>query len=80
MLALINLSINRFLLSALSVSLPRVVSARLLLAANSLTPTLAAAAAIACAASCRWNRRSPGVVASPAPALLSRLDINPNGQ
>jgi len=46
-LALVNLSINRFLLSALSASLPRVVSGRLLLTANSLTPTLGAAAAIA---------------------------------
>ena len=45
-LALVNLSINRFLLAALSASLPRVVGGRLLLA-NSLTPTLGAAAAIA---------------------------------
>ncbi|MHB8188001.1 MAG: MFS transporter [Dermatophilaceae bacterium] len=49
-LALVNLSINRFLLSALSASLPRVVAGRLLLTANSLTPTLGAAAAIAGAA------------------------------
>ncbi|HYO18858.1 MAG TPA: MFS transporter [Dermatophilaceae bacterium] len=46
-LALVNLSVNRFLLSALSASLPRVVDGRLLLTANSLTPTLGAAAAIA---------------------------------
>jgi MFS family permease len=45
-LALVNLSINRFLLAALSASLPRVVGGRLLMA-NSLTPTLGAAAAIA---------------------------------
>jgi hypothetical protein len=50
LLALVNLSINRFLLSALSASLPRVVGGRLLLTANSLTPTLGAAAAIAGAA------------------------------
>jgi MFS family permease len=45
-LALLNISINRFMLSALSASLPRVVAGRLLLTANSLTPTLGAAAAI----------------------------------
>jgi MFS family permease len=45
-LSLVNLSINRFLLAALSASLPRVVGGRLLMA-NSLTPTLGAAAAIA---------------------------------
>ncbi len=44
-LALVNLSINRFLLSALSASLPRTVDGPLLLTANSLTPTLGAAAA-----------------------------------
>jgi len=44
-LALLDLSINRFLLSALSASLPRVVSGPLLLTANSLTPTLGAVAA-----------------------------------
>jgi MFS family permease len=44
-LALVNLSINRFLLSALSAGLPRVVDGPLLLTANSLTPTLGAAAA-----------------------------------
>jgi len=49
-LALVNLSINRFLLSALSASLPRVVGGRLLLTANSLTPTLGAVAAIVGAA------------------------------
>jgi MFS family permease len=49
-LALANLSINRFMLSALSASLPRVVAGRLLLTANSLTPTLGAAAAIVGAA------------------------------
>jgi MFS family permease len=49
-LALVNLSVNRFLLAALSASLPRVVDGRLLLTANSLTPTLGAAAAIAGAA------------------------------
>ena len=46
-LTLVNLSINRFLLAALSASLPRVVGGRLLLTANSLTPALGAAAAIA---------------------------------
>ena len=49
-LALVNLSINRFLLAALSASLPRVVGGRLLLTANSLTPTLGATAAFAGAA------------------------------
>ena len=49
-LALVNLSINRFLLAALSASLPRVVAGRLLLTANSLTPTLGAVAAFAGAA------------------------------
>ncbi|WP_426596035.1 MFS transporter [Cellulomonas sp. McL0617] len=44
-LALINLSVNRFLLSALSASLPRTVDGPLLLTANSLTPTFGAAAA-----------------------------------
>ena len=44
-LALVDLSINRFLLAALSTSLPRVVEGPLLLTANSLTPTLGAAAA-----------------------------------
>ena len=44
-LALVNLSVNRFLLSALSASLPRTVDGPLLLTANSLTPTLGAAAA-----------------------------------
>jgi MFS family permease len=46
-LALANLSINRFLLSALSAGLPRVVEGPLLLTANSLTPTLGAGAAFA---------------------------------
>ncbi len=46
-LALVNLSINRFLLSALSAGLPRVVDGPLLLTANSLTPTLGAGAAFA---------------------------------
>ncbi|GIJ00610.1 MFS-type transporter involved in bile tolerance (Atg22 family) [Sediminihabitans luteus] len=44
-LALVNLSVNRFLLAALSASLPRVVDGPLLLTANSLTPTLGTAAA-----------------------------------
>lgn len=39
-LALVTLSVNRFLLSALSASLPRVVAGDLLLTANSITPTL----------------------------------------
>jgi len=39
-LALAVLSVNRFLLSALSASLPHVVEGRLLLTANSVTPTL----------------------------------------
>lgn len=39
-LALVTLSVNRFLLSALSASLPRVVDGPLLLTANSITPTL----------------------------------------
>lgn len=44
-LALVTLSVNRFLLSALSASLPRVVAGPLLLTANSITPTLGTVAA-----------------------------------
>ncbi|MBO3095089.1 MFS transporter [Cellulomonas dongxiuzhuiae] len=44
-LALVTLSVNRFLLAALSASLPKVVDGPLLLTANSLTPTLGAGAA-----------------------------------
>lgn len=44
-LALVTLSVNRFLLAALSASLPKVVDGPLLLTANSLTPTLGAASA-----------------------------------
>jgi MFS family permease len=43
-LTLITLSINRFLLSALSAGLPRVVPREQLLMANAITPTLGAAA------------------------------------
>ncbi|MEV7974144.1 MFS transporter [Cellulomonas sp. NPDC089187] len=39
-LALVTLSVNRFLLSAMSASQPRVVAGELLLTANSITPTL----------------------------------------
>ncbi|GIG28678.1 MFS transporter [Cellulomonas marina] len=48
-LALVCLSVNRFLLAALSTSLPRVVEGERLLTANALTPTLGAAAAGAAA-------------------------------
>lgn len=44
-LTLVTLSINRFLLSALSAGLPRVVPRGQLLMANSISPTLGAAAA-----------------------------------
>lgn len=44
-LTLVTLSVNRFLLSALSAGLPRVVPRDQLLMANSITPTLGAAAA-----------------------------------
>lgn len=44
-LALLTLSVNRFLLAALSASQPRVVDGPLLLTANSLAPTLGAVAA-----------------------------------
>ncbi|AEG45681.1 MFS transporter [Isoptericola variabilis] len=44
-LALVALSVNRFLLAGLSAGLPRVVDGPLLLTANSLTPTLGAGAA-----------------------------------
>jgi MFS family permease len=44
-LALATLSINRFILAAMSASLPRVVDGPLLLTANSVTPTLGTAAA-----------------------------------
>jgi MFS family permease len=43
-LALVALSINRFLLAAMSASLPKVVDGPLLLTANSLVPTLGTAA------------------------------------
>ncbi|GAA1980524.1 MFS transporter [Isoptericola halotolerans] len=43
-LGLVALSVNRFLLAALSAGLPRVVDGPLLLTANSLTPTLGAGA------------------------------------
>ncbi len=43
-LALVTLSVNRFLLSALSAALPQVVEGKLLLTANSVTPTLGTAA------------------------------------
>ncbi|GAA1640660.1 MFS transporter [Georgenia ruanii] len=45
-LALVTLGVNRFLLSALSAGLPRVVPADLLLMANTLTPTLGAVSAV----------------------------------
>ena len=44
-LALTILSINRFLLAALSAALPRVVDGELLVTANSVAPTLGAGAA-----------------------------------
>jgi MFS family permease len=44
-LALVTLSVNRFLLAALSAGLPRVVPREQLLLANAITPTLGAAAA-----------------------------------
>lgn len=44
-LTLVTLSVNRFLLAALSAGLPRVVPREQLLMANSITPTLGAAAA-----------------------------------
>ncbi|WP_418275431.1 MFS transporter [Isoptericola jiangsuensis] len=44
LLGLVALSVNRFLLAALSAGLPRVVDGPLLLTANSLTPTLGAGA------------------------------------
>ena len=45
-LALVTLGVNRFLLSALSAGLPRVVDREQLLVANSLTPTLGAVSAV----------------------------------
>lgn len=45
-LALVTLGINRFLLSALSAALPRVVPREQLLMANTLTPTLGAVSAV----------------------------------
>ncbi len=44
-LALVTLSVNRFLLAALSAALPKVVDGNLLLTANSLVPTFGSAAA-----------------------------------
>jgi MFS family permease len=49
-LALVTLGVNRFLLSALSAGLPRVVPGDLLLMANTLTPTLGAVSAVVGAA------------------------------
>ncbi|HWS57396.1 MAG TPA: MFS transporter [Actinotalea sp.] len=49
-LALVTLGVNRFLLSALSAGLPRVVPRDQLLMANSITPTLGAVAAVVGAA------------------------------
>lgn len=49
-LALTALGVNRFLLAALSASLPRVVPREQLVMANTLTPTLGAAAAVVGAA------------------------------
>ncbi|WP_448073979.1 MFS transporter [Georgenia yuyongxinii] len=48
--ALVTLGVNRFLLSALSAGLPRVVPRDLLLMANTLTPTLGAVSAVVGAA------------------------------
>ncbi|WP_374204967.1 MFS transporter, partial [Actinotalea sp. C106] len=45
-LALVTLGVNRFLLAALSASLPRVVPREQLLIANALTPTLGAVSAV----------------------------------
>lgn len=45
-LALVTLGVNRFLLSALSAALPRVVPRDQLLIANTITPTLGAVAAV----------------------------------
>ncbi|TRW44854.1 MFS transporter [Georgenia yuyongxinii] len=49
-LALVTLGVNRFLLSALSAGLPRVVPRDLLLIANTLTPTLGGVSAVVGAA------------------------------
>ncbi|QDC26851.1 MFS transporter [Georgenia yuyongxinii] len=49
-LALVTLGVNRFLLSALSAGLPRVVPGDLLLIANTLTPTLGGVSAVVGAA------------------------------
>ncbi|WP_127126366.1 MFS transporter [Georgenia sp. SYP-B2076] len=49
-LALVTLGVNRFLLSALSAGLPRVVPREQLLMANTLTPTLGAVSAVVGAA------------------------------
>ncbi|MFC4554775.1 MFS transporter [Georgenia faecalis] len=46
-LALVTLGVNRFLLSALSAGLPRVVPREQLLIANTITPTLGAVSAVA---------------------------------
>src|SRR6476661_1908118 len=45
-LVLLCVSVNRFLLAALSAGLPHVVAARLLVTANAVTPTLGTAAAL----------------------------------
>lgn len=69
-LALVTLSINRFLLSALSAGLPRVVPREQLLMANAITPTLGAAAAGVGAALGFVGRFAPTGAARDAVVLL----------
>ncbi len=68
--ALLTLSINRFLLAALSAGLPRVVPRDQLLMANAITPTLGAAAAGVGAALGLVGRLAPTGEARDAVVLL----------
>lgn len=85
-LALVTLGINRFLLAALSASLPRVVPRRQLLIANTLTPTLGAVAAVVGAviglvvSATSWGALGTAVVFFGAASLLAlRLGRNQLG-
>ena len=72
-LALVTLSVNRFLLSALSASLPRVVAGPLLLTANSITPTLGTVSAgdqYGFDTGEVWREAYPDSIAALSPAIV----------
>jgi MFS family permease len=74
-LALVTLSVNRFLLAALSAGLPRVVPRDQLLMANSITPTLGAAAAGVGAALGVVGRFAPTGAAQDAVVLVGAATL-----